>query len=105
MASSTPRDFQVAAFSGLRTMARTCLPWARRLSATADPTCPVIPMTAYMQFSFGGYFGFCALDAEVMSLGARGAADECCLEGGRISHVFRAFIWRSGSPPTFWAPI
>src|ERR1700757_3463251 len=48
--SSTPWFPQLAAFSRLRTSARTCLPCANRCSAVAPPTFPVIPMTKNMRF-------------------------------------------------------
>src|SRR5580704_13438505 len=47
---STPWFAQFAAFSRLRTSARTFLPCANRCSAVAPPTFPVIPMTKNMRF-------------------------------------------------------
>src|SRR5487761_2500087 len=49
--SSTPWFAQLAAFSRLRTSARTSLPCANRSSAVAPPTFPVIPITKNMPFS------------------------------------------------------
>src|SRR6185437_9391015 len=48
--SSTPWFAQLAAFSRLRTSARTSLPCANRCSAVAPPTFPVIPITRNMRF-------------------------------------------------------
>src|SRR5277367_6574815 len=49
--SSTPWFAQLAAFSRLRTSARTSLPCANRCSAVAPPTFPVIPITRNIVFS------------------------------------------------------
>src|SRR5271170_1348072 len=46
--SSTPWLAQLAAFSRLRTSARTSLPCANRCFAVAPPTFPVIPITKNM---------------------------------------------------------
>src|ERR1700739_1252548 len=48
--SSTPWFAQLAAFSRLRTSARTSLPCANKCSAVAPPTFPVIPITKNMRF-------------------------------------------------------
>src|ERR1700745_2587249 len=48
--SSTPWFAQLAAFSRLRTSARTSLPCANRCFAVAPPTFPVIPITKNMRF-------------------------------------------------------
>ena len=47
--SSTPWAIQSAAFSRLRTSARTLLPWANRCLAVAPPTFPVTPITRNMR--------------------------------------------------------
>src|SRR5580698_8400712 len=48
MATSQPRAAQGAPFSSLRTTARTLCPASINERATAPPTWPVIPVTAYI---------------------------------------------------------